>query len=136
MRAAPLRSRSFLSYQYLNVLLPELEGLSNFFRVTVPLKNSRSTAKSIPAVVQCELENMPSNPEPLQSAGEAAAKAMKCPPLDCWANLFLHPTMVATRTIRAVRRKLADTGQCVEYTTDHRRDRDRVRHGVLSSIAP
>jgi hypothetical protein len=119
----PLRRSGFPRYQCLNVLRPQLESLSHFLGVAMPLIDSSNTAESAAAVVQCQLDNLWSNSDSLQSARETASKIMKRPRRDCWSNLFLRSTMVAKWTICAVQHKVAGTWQSVEYTADHRRDR-------------
>ena len=106
-----LRRDSFLCGQRLDVLRPGFEGFAYFSHVTMPLINSRDTTERPTAVVQCQLNNMRSNPEPLEAAGEASAKIMKRPWRDCWRDFFLCATMIADRPIAAIDHKLARRGQ-------------------------
>jgi hypothetical protein len=112
-RKVALHNR-FLNCQRLDVLRPQLEGLSHFLHVTMPLIYSGHTAEGPTAVVQCQLYNMWSNPEPLQSACEAAAKIVQRPPPDRWGDLSLRATMVTKRSVRAVEHKLAIARQGVK----------------------
>ena len=53
-------------------------------------------------MVQCQLNNMRSNPEPLEAAREASAKIMKRPWSDCRSDFCLCATMVAKRMIGTI----------------------------------
>ena len=112
----------------------DLEGFAHFSHVTMPLINSRDTTERPTAVVQCQLDNMRSNPEPLEAAREASAKIMKRPWSDRRSDFCLCATMVAKRTIGAIEHEPAGLGQCIEYAADHRRNGNRMRQAILGSV--
>jgi hypothetical protein len=108
-RSGALRRNGFLYCQRLDVLRPGLEGLAHLSRVAMPLINSSDAAKGPTAVVQCQLNNMRSNPEPLEAACEASAKIVERPWLDRRSDFCLCATMVAKRTIGAIEHEPAAT---------------------------
>ena len=100
----------------------------------MPLINSGDAAEGPTAVVQCQLNNMRSNPEPLEAACEASAKIVERPWSNRRSDFSLCATMVAKRTIGAIEYEAAGLGQRIEHTADHRRNGNRMCQAILSSV--
>src|SRR5262245_52791907 len=76
-----------------------------------------------------------SNPEPLEAACKASAKIMERPWSDRGSDFCLCATMVAKRTIGAIKHETAGLGQCIEYAADHRRNGYCMRQAILGSVS-
>src|SRR5262245_14471992 len=98
------------------------------------LINSSDATVGASTVVQCQLNDMRSNPEPLEAACEASAEIVKCPRSDRRDDFCLCATMVAKRSVGAIEYELAGLRQCIEYAADHRRSGNRVREAILGSV--